>query len=58
MAWEDLVRVINAPPLPEARRWTQARLIRAVKAYVAEGSCPIRFWAGRGGPPPPMTGCR
>ncbi|WP_421700948.1 recombinase family protein [Aliiroseovarius sp.] len=39
MAWEDLLRVINAP-LPEARRWTQARLVRAVKAYVAEGFLP------------------
>lgn len=39
MPWEDLLRIINAP-LPEARRWTQPRLIRAVKAYVRDGFLP------------------
>lgn len=39
MAWEDLVRIINAP-LPHDRRWTQSRLLRAVKAYVREGFLP------------------
>ena len=36
MAWEDVLRIVNAP-LPEARRWTQSRLRRAVKAYVRDG---------------------
>ncbi|PTQ66242.1 recombinase family protein [Celeribacter persicus] len=36
MPWEDVLRVINAP-LPEVRRWTQPRLMRAVKAYVRDG---------------------
>lgn len=39
MPWEDVLRVINAP-LPEARRWTQGRLMRAVKAYVRDGFLP------------------
>ena len=39
MAWEDVLRIINAP-LPEARRWTQGRLLRAVKAYVRDGFLP------------------
>jgi len=39
LAWEDVVRVINGP-LPEARRWTQSRLLRAVKAYVRDGFLP------------------
>lgn len=39
MAWEDVLRLINAP-LPEARRWTQSRLLRAVKAYVRDGMLP------------------
>jgi len=39
MAWEDVLRIINAP-LPEARRWTQSRLLRAVKAYVRDGFLP------------------
>ncbi len=39
MAWQDLLRIINAP-LPEARRWTQARLLRAVNAYVRDGFLP------------------
>ena len=37
--WEDVVRIINAP-LPPDRRWTQARLLRAVKAYVRDGFLP------------------
>jgi DNA invertase Pin-like site-specific DNA recombinase len=36
MAWEDVLRIINGP-LPEARRWTQSRLLRAVHAYVRDG---------------------
>ena len=36
MAWEDVLRIINAP-LPPARRWTHARLLRAVRAYVRDG---------------------
>lgn len=39
MAWEDVLRIINAP-LPHDRRWSQARLIRAVKAYVRDGLLP------------------
>ena len=48
MAWEDVLRIINAP-LPEARRWTQARLLRAVTAYVRDGLLPatVRGRAGR-----------
>ena len=39
MAWEDVLRIINGP-LPEARRWTQSRLLRAVNAYVRDGFLP------------------
>ena len=39
MAWEDVLRIVNAP-LPHTRRWTQARLLRAVKAYVRDGFLP------------------
>ena len=39
MPWEDVLRAINGP-LPEARRWTQARLRRAVRAYVRDGFLP------------------
>ena len=39
MAWEDVLRIVNAP-LPEARRWSQSRLIRAVRAYVRDGFLP------------------
>lgn len=39
MAWEDVLRVINAP-LPGTRRWTQDRLLRAVRAYVRDGFLP------------------
>lgn len=34
-----MLRIINAP-LPHDRRWTQSRLIRAVKAYVRDGFLP------------------
>lgn len=37
MAWEDLVRVINARLARDNRPWTTERLIRAVKRYVREG---------------------
>ncbi|MGP9804910.1 recombinase family protein [Paracoccus sp. NSM] len=40
MAWEDILRIINAP-LPHDRRWTQSRLIRAVNAYVRDGFLPV-----------------
>ena len=39
LAWEDVLRIINAP-LPYDRRWTQSRLLRAVKAYVRDGFLP------------------
>lgn len=39
MPWEDVVRIINAP-LPQARHWTQARLLRAVRAYIRDGFLP------------------
>ncbi|MBI6630634.1 recombinase family protein [Pontibaca salina] len=39
MAWEDVLRIVNAP-LPAARRWTQSRLLRAVNAYVRDGFLP------------------
>ena len=39
MAWEDVLRVVNGP-LPEAQRWTQGRLLRAVNAYVRDGFLP------------------
>jgi hypothetical protein len=39
LAWEDVLRIINGP-LPEARHWTQSRLLRAVKAYVRDGFLP------------------
>lgn len=39
MAWEDVLRIVNAP-LPEPRRWTQGRLLRAVTAYVRAGFLP------------------
>jgi len=39
MPWEDVLRIVNAP-LPEAQRWTQARLLRAVNAYVRDGFLP------------------
>ncbi|MDD7973770.1 recombinase family protein [Roseinatronobacter alkalisoli] len=39
LAWEDVLRIINGP-LPQARRWSQSRLLRAVKAYVRDGFLP------------------
>lgn len=36
MPWEDVLRLVNAF-LPPDRRWTQPRLIRAVRAYVRDG---------------------
>lgn len=39
MAWKDVLRLINTP-LPPARRWSQGRLLRAVRAYVREGFLP------------------
>lgn len=39
MAWEDVLRIVNAQ-LPESRRWTQPRLLRATRAYVGEGFLP------------------
>jgi hypothetical protein len=39
MAWEDVLRIVNGP-LPEARRWTQSRLLRAARAYVCDGFLP------------------
>ena len=35
MAWDDVLSIINGP-LPEARRWTQSRLLRAVNAFVRD----------------------
>jgi DNA invertase Pin-like site-specific DNA recombinase len=37
MAWEDLVRVINAQLARNKQPWTVARLTRAVKRFVGEG---------------------
>ncbi|WP_108502610.1 recombinase family protein [Paracoccus indicus] len=39
MAWDDVLRVINAS-LPRDRKWTQTRLLRAVRAYVRDGFLP------------------
>src|SRR5690606_30083843 len=39
MPWEDVLRIVNAP-LPEARHWTQSRLLRAVNTYVRDGFLP------------------
>ena len=39
MPWEDVLRIVNSP-LPPQRRWTQARLLRAVNAYVRDGFLP------------------
>lgn len=39
MAWEDVLRVINAP-LPQPGHWTMPRLLRATKAYVRDGFLP------------------
>jgi DNA invertase Pin-like site-specific DNA recombinase len=40
MPWEDVLRIVNAGLPPGRSRWTQARLIRAVRRYVAEGFLP------------------
>lgn len=55
LAWEDVVRIINGP-LPEARRWTQSRLLRAVKAYVRDGFLPETVLA-RVNAAKPTTAC-
>jgi DNA invertase Pin-like site-specific DNA recombinase len=39
MPWQDVLSVVNSR-LPESRRWTLQRLMRASKAYVAEGFLP------------------
>jgi DNA invertase Pin-like site-specific DNA recombinase len=39
MAWEDVVRIVNAQLPPDAQ-WTQPRLLRAVSAYVRDGFLP------------------
>ena len=36
MPWQDVLAVVNSR-LPESRRWTLQRLVRAARAYVAEG---------------------
>ena len=47
LAWEDVLRIINGP-LPEARRWTHSRLLRAVNAYVRDGFLPEAVLARSG----------
>lgn len=39
MPWQDLVRIVNAP-LPPDRHWNQQKLLRAARAYVADGFLP------------------
>ena len=39
MPWQDVLRLINAS-LPETRRWSEPRLIRAARAYVRDGFLP------------------
>ena len=39
MPWQDVLAVVNSR-LPESRRWTLQRLVRAAKAFVAEGLLP------------------
>ena len=39
LPWQDVLSVVNSR-LPESRRWTLQRLVRAAKAYVAEGMLP------------------
>ncbi len=39
MPWQDVLSVVNSR-LPESRRWTLQRLVRAARAYVAEGFLP------------------
>ena len=47
MAWEDVLRIVNSP-LPQPRRWTQSRLLRAVNAYVRHGFLPETVLARAG----------
>ena len=42
-----MLRIINGP-LPEARSWTQSRLLRAVNAYVRDGFLPATVLARAG----------
>ena len=42
-----MLRIINGP-LPEARRWTQSRLLRAVNAYVRDSFLPETVLARAG----------
>ena len=39
MPWQDVLAVVNSR-LPDSRRWTLQRLVRAAKAFVAEGLLP------------------
>ena len=39
MPWQDVLAVVNSR-LPDSRHWTLQRLVRAAKAYVAEGLLP------------------
>ena len=39
MPWQDVLAVVNSR-LPESRRWTLQRLVRAARAFVAEGLLP------------------
>lgn len=52
MAWEDLVRLINSQRSTEGPEWSQARLLRAVRRYVAEGFLPARVLERAKAPPP------
>ncbi|PPB80721.1 DNA invertase Pin-like site-specific DNA recombinase [Albidovulum inexpectatum] len=40
LPWQDVVRAINARLPDGARKWTQARLIRAARRYVRDGLLP------------------
>ena len=37
--WQDVLAVVNSR-LPDSRRWTLQRLVRATRAFVAEGQLP------------------
>ena len=39
MPWQDVQEVVNSR-LPDSRRWTLQRLVRAARAYAAEGLLP------------------
>ena len=39
MPWQDVLAVVNSR-LPDSRRWTLQRLVRAAKVFVAEGLLP------------------